>query len=140
MFGGSHRASTRSPFSTRDWHSCPELLPLYPIGDRSHPGSHTAPLNLPPFGGHPSRRENAPGVTDGKSSIEEKAILHEGIQGGGRAAMPRWRPIDEPGRQGSGPDGHGRSRVGAAGRDRRRSRRQGRADFGGKAGAYAATS
>src|SRR5450759_4294733 len=97
-------------------------------------------MSLPPFGGHSSRRENAPGVPDGKSSIKEAAILPEGIQGGGRAGMSRWRSIDQRGGEGSGPDGHGRSRVGAAGRDRRRSRRQGRADFGGNAGAYAATS
>jgi hypothetical protein len=31
-------------------------------------------LSLPPFGGHPSRRENAPGVTDGKSSIKDEAV------------------------------------------------------------------
>src|SRR5450756_2593570 len=102
----------------------------------SAPGA-TRRVSLPPFGGHLSRRENAPGVTDGKSSITEEAIIHEGIQGGGRAAMSRWRSIDQPGGEGSGPDGHGRSRMGPAGRDCRRSWREGRADFGRKTGAYA---
>ncbi len=33
-------------------------------------------MSLPPFGGHPSRREKAPGVTDGKSSIKARRRIH----------------------------------------------------------------
>lgn len=79
-----------------------------------------AELLLPRFGGHPGRREPAPGATDGKSICKEAAFIHDGLQGGNGPALRSGRSNRRPGREGSGPDGNSRPRVCAAGGGRRR--------------------
>src|SRR6059036_2919248 len=71
-------------------------------------------LNLPRFRGHPRSHESAVGVCHGET---EAAGVHEGVQGGGRAACPGKRQVRADRGAGTRSDGDGAAELGAAGGD-----------------------
>src|SRR5206468_957384 len=92
-------------------------------------------LNLPRFRGHPRSHESAVGVCHGET---EAAGVHEGVQGGGRAACPGKRQVRADRGAGTRSDGDGAAELGAAGGDRCRPGGAGRAHDRGAGGTRAA--